>query len=102
MPSCVRSINITGGTPSPNGNGATMYTTCTANQNNQAEWSTQDDETYTVTLPDAVWTPPSGATNTFDVSKGSPSGTYTVKTDASNGLSAYTIEPSLTADPPEV
>jgi hypothetical protein len=103
MPSCVRSFNIVSGSPKPNGNSATMYTTCTASQNNQAQWSTGDkDVTYTVTLPDAVWTPPTGSTNTFTVSKGSPSGIYTVKTGAANGLSAYTIEPSTEADPPEV
>src|SRR5258706_1800849 len=103
MPSCVRSFNIVSGSPNPNGASATMYTTCTSNQNNQAQWSTGDNtETYTVTLPDNVWTPPTGATNTFSVSKGSPSGTYTVKTTAPNGSSAYTIAPSETADPPEV
>jgi hypothetical protein len=103
MPNCVRPFNIVNGTPSPNGNSATMYITCTSSHNNQAQWSTNDnDETYTVTLPDNVWTPPTGATNTFEVSKGSPSGTYTVKTAAPNGLSSYTIEPSDEADPPEV
>ncbi|HWZ32978.1 MAG TPA: hypothetical protein VNX18_16670 [Bryobacteraceae bacterium] len=104
MPSCVRSINIVNGTPNPNAASATMYITCTASHNNQAQWSTGDqDVTYTVTLPSNAWTPPTGGSLTFSVVKGTPSGIYTIKSDAPNGSSAYTITPaSITADPPSV
>jgi len=103
MPSCVRSFNIVSGSPNPNGTAAVLYTTCTSSHNNQAQWSTNDDSTtYTVTLPTDTFSPPSGSTNTFSVSKNNPSGVYTVLSTATDGSHGYTISPSLSADPPTV
>jgi hypothetical protein len=81
-----------------------MYITCTASHNNQAAWSTNDEnQTYTVTLPSNVWSPPTGGSLTFSVSKGSPSGTYTILSTAPLGSSGYAISPpSIAADPPSV
>jgi hypothetical protein len=104
MPSCVRSFNIVKGCPNPDGTSATMYITCTPSHNNQAQWSTQDsDVTYSVTLPSNAWTPPTGGSLTFSVVKGTPSGIYTIKSNAPNGESDYAISPACTtAEPPSV
>ena len=95
------SIRIANNNPTPNGNAAVLSITEANGNPNQATW-TANDRAYQVTLPAAVWAPPSGGSLNFTVQRGQTSGVYTLQLDAPTGLQSYAIATTAGDPAPKV
>ena len=95
------SIRIANNNPTPNGNAAVLSITAANGNPNQATW-TANDRAYQITLPAAVWSPPSGASLSFTLAQGATSGVYTLQLDAPTGLQSYAIATTAGDPAPKV
>ena len=101
MPTGPLSIRIANSNPTPNGNAAVMSISGANGNPSQATW-TANDRAYQITLPAAVWAPPSGGSLSFTVQQGQTSGVYTLQLDAPTGLQGYYIATTAGDPAPKV